>query len=235
VHDGRGKPKSILVRVNTDITEKKNWRRSSSVTTTGNIGMLASGIAHDLNNVLAPIMMGVPCCARVWPTTQPTTFSTLWSEAPSGAQTGEPDSFVCTRRRRRDEADPVEASVVDIERLVRETFPKSIRFEKDMPTDLWVLQGNPTQLHQVLLNLCVNAATPCPRRHVVYLSPESAADSRGVAPASGFKTWPYVGNHRCGHGPPGFRGSVGPDLRAVFTTKEPAEEPGWAWLRYKES
>jgi len=49
------KPKSILT-VDTDITEKNNWKRNSPRTATGNIGTLASGIA-DLNNVLGPILM----------------------------------------------------------------------------------------------------------------------------------------------------------------------------------
>src|SRR5205814_6691840 len=60
VHDGVSRPKSILV-INTDITERKKLEtqffRSQRLE---NIGMLASGIAHDLNNVLAPIMMAVP-------------------------------------------------------------------------------------------------------------------------------------------------------------------------------
>ncbi len=60
VQDGAGKPKSILV-INTDVTEKKTLEtqffRSQRLE---NIGMLASGIAHDLNNVLAPMMMAVP-------------------------------------------------------------------------------------------------------------------------------------------------------------------------------
>src|SRR5206468_11271864 len=60
VFDNDGRPKSILV-INTDITEKKKLEtqffRSQRLE---NIGMLASGIAHDLNNVLSPIMMAVP-------------------------------------------------------------------------------------------------------------------------------------------------------------------------------
>jgi CheY-like chemotaxis protein len=41
--------------------------------------------------------------------------------------------------------------------MVCETFPKSITVETFLPNDLWPVRGNPTQLHQVLLNLCVNA------------------------------------------------------------------------------
>jgi two-component system cell cycle sensor histidine kinase/response regulator CckA len=44
-----------------------------------------------------------------------------------------------------------------METIVRETFPKSIECGTDVPKDLWPVSGDPTQLHQVLLNLCVNA------------------------------------------------------------------------------
>ncbi len=46
--------------------------------------------------------------------------------------------------------------------ITRETFPKSIRIQSHLPNDLWVLSGDATQLHQVLLNLCVNARDAMP-------------------------------------------------------------------------
>ena len=146
VHNGQGRPKSILV-VNTDITEKKKLEtqffRSQRLE---NIGMLASGIAHDLNNVLAPIMMGVPMLREsLADDADLNILDTLERSAKRGADLV--SQILSFARGAEGEAKQIQLKhlVVDIERLVRETFPKSIRFQKDTPTDLWVLQGNPTQ------------------------------------------------------------------------------------------
>src|SRR5207247_9177151 len=50
----------------------------------------------------------------------------------------------------------------DTETIVRETFPKNIRLQKNVDPDLWICRGNATQIHQVLLNLCVNARDAMP-------------------------------------------------------------------------
>src|SRR5438045_8099916 len=52
--------------------------------------------------------------------------------------------------------------LADLERMVLETFPKSIRFHKQVDSELWPVRGNATQIHQVLLNLCVNARAAMP-------------------------------------------------------------------------
>jgi CheY-like chemotaxis protein len=52
--------------------------------------------------------------------------------------------------------------VRDLEKMVRETFPKNITVDSFLPPDLWPVRGNPTQLYQVLLNLCVNARDAMP-------------------------------------------------------------------------
>ncbi|MES1194728.1 MAG: ATP-binding protein, partial [Opitutus sp.] len=51
----------------------------------------------------------------------------------------------------------------DIIEVIEETFPKSIKLEQNFAADTWPIRANPTQIHQVLLNLCVNARDAMPR------------------------------------------------------------------------
>jgi len=163
VYDSDGRPKSILV-INTDITEKKKLEtqffRSQRLE---NIGMLASGIAHDLNNVLSPIMMAVPmlrdCLSR--PEDQ-YLLDTLGRSVRRGAElVGQILSFA---RGAEGENKIIQLKhlLSDIETMVRETFPKNIRLQKNVYPELWIIRGNATQIHQVLLNLCVNARDAMP-------------------------------------------------------------------------
>lgn len=142
-----------------DITERKlleeKFLRAQRLES---IGMLAAGIAHDLNNVLAPILVAVPILRmNAKAERDQRILQTMEHSANRGAAlvkqilgfvrtTSEAFQVVQVKHLARDIADVIE-----------ETFPKSIRFESNIPSDLWTVQGNATQIHQVLLNLCVNA------------------------------------------------------------------------------
>jgi len=163
VRDSEGRPKSILV-INTDITEKKKLEtqffRSQRLE---NIGMLASGIAHDLNNVLAPIMMAVPMLLdRVTTPNDRKLLDMLDRSVRRGAELVR--QILSFARGVEGEHKLIQPRhlLADLEKMVLETFPKSIRLQKKIDPDLWSIHANATQIHQVLLNLCVNARDAMP-------------------------------------------------------------------------
>ena len=138
------------------------------------IGMLASGIAHDLNNVLSPIILAAPVLREH--ATNPEDVKMILSVEKS-AERG-----VELVRQILSFAHGVESvqQIVQIHHLIeetlsvaKETFPKSIVIEDDVPGELWPISADPTQIHQVLLNLCVNARDAMPAGGRLRLSAEN--------------------------------------------------------------
>lgn len=174
VRDAKGNPKSILA-INTDITEKKRleaqFLRAQRLES---IGTLASGIAHDLNNVLSPILMGVQMLRMRLADEQSLRLITLME---SNAQRGSEMvkqvlSFAKGVGGRRTILQPKHL-IREIIHIAEETFPKSIRLEQHLAEDLWTVNSDATQLHQVLLNLCVNARDAMPNGGTLTISAEN--------------------------------------------------------------
>jgi DNA-binding response OmpR family regulator len=128
-----------------------------------NLGMLAAGIAHDFNNALAPIVMAGPLLRQY--VSDPDGQSLLGivekSAERSVALVRQLLSFArgASSHNQLLQARHVLHEVID---LAESTFPKSIHVESDLSGDLWPVQGSPTQIHQVFLNLCVNARDAMP-------------------------------------------------------------------------
>jgi two-component system cell cycle sensor histidine kinase/response regulator CckA len=148
-----------------DITEKKLLERKFlEAQRMESIGMLAAGIAHDLNNVLAPIMFGVPMLRQSL--SMPgdlKILETIGKCTERGA--GLVRQILGFVHSTTGEFLPIQVSHVvnDIVSVIEETFPKSIQIERHIPDDLWIVKCNPTQIHQALLNLCINARDAMPQ------------------------------------------------------------------------
>lgn len=163
VRDEKGNPKSVLA-INTDITDRKKieeqFLRAQRMES---IGMLASGVAHDLNNIFAPILMSATMLRELQSKEQRDGFVTIIEKsAEHGAQiVRQVLNFV---RGLRGEKHPmqVDSLIRDLARIIRGTFPKDIAIERTFAQDLWPVVGDATQIHQVLLNLCVNARDAMP-------------------------------------------------------------------------
>ncbi|QLE44966.1 response regulator [Nostoc sp. C052] len=160
VCDEQGKPKSILT-VDTDITEKKHLEAQLfRAQRLESIGTLASGIAHDLNNILTPILAGAQLLPLKFPDADERTrhlLEILEINARRGADlVKQVLSFARGVEGKRITLQ-LRHIIVELGKILKETFPKSIEISTDVPQDLWMVSGDSTQLHQVLMNLCVNA------------------------------------------------------------------------------
>ncbi|HUL51317.1 MAG TPA: PAS domain S-box protein [Candidatus Nitrosotalea sp.] len=228
IHDTDGKPKSILV-INTDITEKKKLEtqffRSQRLE---NIGMLSSGIAHDLNNVLAPIMMAVPMLReRIADPRLGRFLDTLEKSAQRGAELVSQILSFARGAESTSKLLHLRHLIGDIENIIRETFPKTIEFRKRIAPDLAAIRGNTTQIHQVLLNLCVNARDAMPDGGVLSISAENGRTDEAQArhhPDSKPGRCVVVSVADTGTGiPPEILESI---FDPFFTTKEPGMGTG---------
>ncbi len=127
------------------------------------VGALASGIAHDLNNLLSPISMGADLLhfAHLAPR-DAHLVETMQSATARAAQLV--SRMLTFARGREDERTLVDVAGVvrEVARLAKETFPPRIQISQDLPAGLRLLHGHPTQLHQLLMNLCVNARDAMP-------------------------------------------------------------------------
>jgi PAS domain S-box-containing protein len=164
VRDDAGRPRARLV-VNTDITEKKKleaqFLRAQRLES---LGTLAGGIAHDLNNILTPIVMGVDMLRMNLAETQ---RSTILRQVESCAQRGAEMvkqilSFARGAGGQRVHFQ-VRRVVLEIEKMLTGTLPKSIEIRTVVPRDLLMVCGDVTQLSQLLMNLCVNARDAMPQ------------------------------------------------------------------------
>lgn len=174
VRDKVGMPKSILT-VDTDITEKKQleaqFLRAQRLES---IGTLASGVAHDLNNILTPILASAQLLPLKFPNADDRTqqlLKTVEANAKRGADlVKQVLSFARGAEGRRT---PVQISHLlgEIEQITKRTFPKSIDVRIDVPaSNLNLVYADSTQLHQVLMNLCVNARDAMPDGGVLTIS-----------------------------------------------------------------
>ena len=174
VRDPQGKPRGILA-VNTDVTEQRAIHQQLlRVQRLESLGTLAGGIAHDLNNILSPILMGVEVLALQCPGESSRKITEIMKTA---AQRGASIVRQVLSFARGLTGEHVEVQlkhvIREIEELLRETFPKNINFKSQIPKDLLPVTGDTTQLHQVLMNLCVNARDAMPEGGTLTLSAEN--------------------------------------------------------------
>ncbi len=158
VSDDAGRPKSVLV-FNTDMTEtKKLESQFLRAQRLESIGTLASGIAHDLNNILSPILMSVGMLRN---TVKGASAERMLGIIESSAERGAGIVKQVLTFARGVEGERVllqpKHLIGELSKIMAQTFPRNIDIQTQFSPDLWTVLGDATQLHQVLLNLSVNA------------------------------------------------------------------------------
>ena len=194
LRDPEGKPKSILV-IDTDVTEKKQlesqFLRAQRM---DSIGTLASGVAHDLNNILAPILMSSSLLrSGLAPNEKDKLIETIETSAQRGSSIVK--QLLAFGRGVEGERVVVQLRhlVNEMATIARETFPKNITIQSRLPKDLWPVKADPTHLHQVLLNLAVNARDALPHGGTLTFKAENAnLDEIFTSMEPGAKAGPHV-------------------------------------------
>ena len=162
IRDHDSKPKSILI-INTDITEKKKLEAQFfRAQRLESIGTLAGGIAHDLNNVLTPILVSLKLLREMRGETPAEVLDTLETSAHRGASIVQQVLSFARGVEGERAVLQVKHPLNEVLKIAKDVFPRSIEIRTQLEGDLWPVSGDPTQLHQVFMNLVVNARDAMP-------------------------------------------------------------------------
>ncbi|HEY5078635.1 MAG TPA: ATP-binding protein [Opitutaceae bacterium] len=183
VRDARNQPRSAFV-ISTDVTEKKELEaqllRGQRMES---LGALASGIAHDLNNVLVPVVLGIQLLRTAALTKADlATLEDMEASARRGADiVKQVLTFARGVEGERLTLQPKHL-LKEIEAIATNTFPKNIRIKTESSPGLWPILGDATQLHQALMNLCINARDAMPNGGMLGLRASNVADGEDPVP-----------------------------------------------------
>ena len=183
VRNEQNQPDYILI-INTDITEQKRTEEQLlRAQRMESIGTLAGGIAHDLNNILSPILMAadmlqsdetMKASGEPW-------LSMIKENTERGADLIK--QVLAFARGAEGEKLPVQLQhlIKDITKVLREILPKAISLKTEINEELRIIEADPTQIHQVLMNLCVNARDAMPLGGMLTIKAENVAIDENYA------------------------------------------------------
>ncbi|HUJ42550.1 MAG TPA: PAS domain-containing protein [Opitutaceae bacterium] len=195
VHDDAGKAIRMVGGM-TDLTERKKleaqYLRAQRMES---IGTLAGGIAHDLNNVLSPIIMAIDLL-KLEANGDPKRLQMLNTVRASARRGADLVRQVLTFARGLEGqriAVDLHQLVEDLRGIIAETFPRKIAIMTEIPSNLWPIIGDATQIHQVLLNLAVNARDAMPEGGTLTFAADNfQADAQYVGTGQEVRPGPYV-------------------------------------------
>ena len=221
IRDGQGRPKSLLI-INTDITERKQLEEQFfRAQRLESLGVLVSGIAHDLNNALTPVLIGAgmlrgenlsPEAAGILDTVESSAQrgSEMVRQVLAFARGGDSGRIVIR----------VDRLVKEMGKIIVDTFPKNIECRIRVDADCNPVSAAPTQLHQILMNLCVNARDAMPDGGVLTLAAKNVhLDTAEAAKIPGAKPGSYLCIGVADTGAGISAEQIGKIFQPFFTTK----------------
>jgi PAS domain S-box-containing protein len=228
VRNPDGTPRSVL-SINTDVTEQKKLETQLlRAQRLESIGTLAGGVAHDLNNVLGPILMGAESLRSNATGEHAAAMISLIEES---ARRGSSIVKQVLTFARGVEGERVLINprhlIDEMVEIARKTFPKSIEVTGQYPEYPWSISGDPTQLHQVLLNLSTNARDAMAHGGSLVLAAENLEmDDNYAATMPGAKAGSYATLRVSDTGVGMPRALLEKIFEPFFTTKDPGKGTG---------
>ena len=182
VRNSNGEPTGIL-QVSSDVTERKRMElRSLRAQRVESIGIFASGMVHDLNNVFSPMLIGVQILKRkIHDQRSRRLLNSIESSARYGSEMAHQVlSFVKGAEGVHTKLNP-QKIIKDVCRQLENIIPDNVHLHKRISDDITAVLGDATQLHQVLINLCTNARDAMPNGGELTLTAENTVVGRETA------------------------------------------------------
>jgi PAS domain S-box-containing protein len=177
MYEGR----KAMMEVFQDITEQKKLQQelvqSQKLLS---IGTMAGGIAHDFNNILGIILGYTSILQSI--KTNPEKFSDGVNAIKQAVDRGAGlVRQILTFARKTDVSfEPLNVSdlIREIVSMLQQTFPKLITFNTSLDKNMPYIRADHTQIHQAILNLCVNARDAMPNGGEISIHTEAVAGEK---------------------------------------------------------
>lgn len=211
----------------TDITDnKKSQEQLLQVQRIESMGNLAGGIAHNLNNMLQPIMMSIQTLKqRISDEKSLDLVNIVERSASHSADLVNRMLSLNRKYRRESELVSVNFLLEDVGNLLKDTFPSSVKTRFDIPDGIRNLRGDYHQLFQVIINLCINAKDAMPSGGTISVKAENSI--RNTPKADGLSSGDeYVTIYVSDNGTGISKDNINHIFDPFFTTKDPGKGTG---------
>jgi len=193
VRNELGQPDYVLI-TNTDVTkQRRSEEHLLRAQRMESIGTLAGGIAHDLNNILSPILMSVEMLELENGGNKTSRWTAMIRE--NAVRAADLVKQVLSFARGLDGArvsTQVKHIIKDLIAVLSETLPKSIQIKYVIAPDLFVIYADPTQVHQVLMNMCINSRDAMPAGGKLEITAENLVIDDAHLKANTNTPGPYI-------------------------------------------